>query len=306
MDYKDKYIKYKTKYKKLCFQFKNIDINNMIGGKNIKKHIILLFPDILSNIKLPSKIINKLKRKYKIIELNYDFNDSELKNKFKLEDLQFENIAKNIYDNLDKNNNYITIGFNQGCHICNYFSNKYKKIVKMQILLNNRRINAENYEKTIIRGNRMLEMNYNKEFADKYKLGIISDDDLIDKLNEKDKYKDLIHHTIALKIREQYKKVPIKQYIKTYIFDQIVSDLDIIYEHNLKDDKTKNIKDIQSIEKAIIDHCKSNVDKIKQNNNMINNSEFGLVIVDYEIDIPEGTTIFTKNRIQKLLYLLNR
>ena len=184
---------------------------------------------------------------------------------------------------------------------------EYEKFMhKCKILLNNRRINAENYEKTIIRGNRMLEMNYNKEFADKYKLGIISDDDLIDKLNEKDKYKDLIHHTIALKIREQYKKVPIKQYIKTYIFDQIVSDLDIIYEHNSKDDKTKNIKDIQSIEKAIIDHCKSNVDKIKQNNNMINNSEFGLVIIDYEIDIPEGTTIFTKNRIQKLLYLLNR
>jgi hypothetical protein len=46
------------------------------------------------------------------------------------------------------------------------------------------------------------------------------------------------------------------------------------------------------------------VDKIKQNNNMINNSEFGLVYVDYEIDVPEAT-IFTKNRINKLLYLLN-
>ena len=295
----EKYTKYKTKY----LQLKKI--NNQIGGKNINKYIILLFPDVLSNIKFPNKIINKLKRKYKIIDLKYDFNDSELKNKFKLEDLQFENIAKNIYDNLDKDINYITIGFNQGCHICNYFSNKYKKIVTMQILLNNRRINAENYEKTIIRGYRMLEMNYNKEFADKYKLGIISDNDLINKLNEKDKYKDLIHHIIVLKIREQYKKVPIKQYIKTYIFDQIVADMDIIYSHNLKDDKTKYIKDIQSIEKAIIDHCKTNVDKIKQNNNMINNSKFELVVVDYEIDIPEGT-IFTKNRIKKLLYLLNR
>ena len=36
MDYKDKYIKYKTKYLKL----KNIDINNQIGGgKNIIIHI---------------------------------------------------------------------------------------------------------------------------------------------------------------------------------------------------------------------------------------------------------------------------
>ncbi len=37
---------------------------------------------------------------------------------------------------------------------------------------------------------------------------------------------------------------------------------------------------------------------------MINNSKFGLGDVDYEFDILEGT-IFTKNRITKLLYLLN-
>ena len=300
MDYENKYIKYKTKY----LELKKMDIKNQIGGKNINTHIILLFPDILSTIKFPKKIINKLKKKYKLIELNYEFNDDTLKNKFKLEDLNFENITKNIYDNLNKNDNYITIGFNQGCHICNFFSNKYKKIVKMQILLNNRRINAENYEKSIIRGYRMLEINYNKEIADKYKLGIKTNDDLIDKLDDKDKYKELIYYTIVLKIREQYKKVPIKQYIKTYIFDQVVADIDIIDRHNLKDDKTKYIKDLHSIEKAIIDHCKTNLDKIKQNNNMINNSEFGLVNVDYEIDILEGT-IFTKNRIHKLLYLLN-
>lgn len=36
MDYKDKYIKYKTKY----LELKNIDINNQIGGgKNIIIHI---------------------------------------------------------------------------------------------------------------------------------------------------------------------------------------------------------------------------------------------------------------------------
>jgi hypothetical protein len=33
------------------------------------------------------------------------------------------------------------------------------------------------------------------------------------------------------------------------------------------------------------------------NNNIINASEFGLVNIDYEIDILEGT-IFTKNKIK--------
>jgi len=54
----------------------------------------------------------------------------------------------------------------------------------------------------------------------------------------------------------------------------------------------------------MMDHYKTNMDKIKQNNNMINMSVFGLVNVDYEIDIL-GDTIFSPNRINKLLYLLN-
>lgn len=293
MNYYEKYIKYKSKYMKL----KNI---NMIGGsKNIS---ILLFADILSDITLPKKVINKIKKKYNVININYIFND--LQNEFKIEDLLFENIAKKIYDTLDKNKKYITIGLNQGCHICNFFSNKYKKLVEMQILFNNRRINEANYNKSITRGYRMLEIKYNKDIAEKYKLGIQLNSDLINILNEKDKYLDLIIHTINLKIREQYEKVPIKQYIKTYIFDQLVSNTDIIYEHNLKNDDTRKIKDLHTIDQAILDHYKTNMDKVKQNNNMINNSKFGLVNVDYEFNILEGT-IFTKNRITKLFYLLN-
>jgi len=75
-------------------------------------------------------------------------------------------------------------------------------------------------------------------------------------------------------------------------------------EHNLKNEETRKIKDIHTIEKAMMDHYKTNIDKIKQNNNMINMSVFGLVNVDYEIDIL-GDTIFSPNRINKLLYLLN-
>ena len=56
MDLKDKYLKYKTKY----LELKNMDIKNQIGGRNINTHTILLFPDILSTIKFPIKIINKL------------------------------------------------------------------------------------------------------------------------------------------------------------------------------------------------------------------------------------------------------
>ena len=57
----------------------------------VEKHfnklaLFLLIVTFLNTCGNPNKITNKLKRKYKIIELKYDFNDSELKNKFKLED----------------------------------------------------------------------------------------------------------------------------------------------------------------------------------------------------------------------------
>jgi hypothetical protein len=261
---------------------------------------ILLFADILSNINFPKKILNTIKKKYNVININYTFNDLKIFDN--LDDLLFENVTKNIYNMLDKNNKYITIGINQGCHICNFFSNKYKNIITMQILFNNRRINEENYNKTIIRGYRFLEIKYNKEIAEKYKLGIQTNDDLIDKISKK-KYIDLIHHTINLKIREQYEKIPITQKCKTYIFDQLVMDVNIMQDHNLKSKKTRKIKNIHTIEQAMLDHYKANMDKIKQNNNMINKSTFGLVVVDYEIDIL-GDTIFSKNRMDKLLQIL--
>ena len=46
------------------------------------------------------------------------------------------------------------------------------------------------------------------------------------------------------------------------------------------------------------------MEKITINNKIINKSNIGLVNVDYEIDILDNT-IFSKNRIKKLLYILN-
>jgi hypothetical protein len=84
----------------------------------------------------------------------------------------------------------------------------------------------------------------------------------------------------------------------------MVANEQIMEHHNMKDENTKKIKNIYSIDVAIIDHFKTNMDKVIQNNNMIDESEMGMVTVDYEMDILEGD-IFTEKRIKKIMYLLS-
>lgn len=199
------------------------------------------------------------------------------------------------------------MGLNQGCSISNFFSNKYKNIVSMQILLNNRRMTSKNYCKTVERGQKMLEIDYDNKIAIKYKNGIKTNKDLKNKiksLSNNDMYLPLINHTIILNIRKQFNLVPIKQNIKTFIFDQLTNNIEIIRNHNLKDEKTKKIKNLYTIDQAILEHYKTNMEKITINNEIINQSNIGLVNVDYEIDILDST-IFSKNRIKKLSYILN-
>ena len=278
-----------------------------ISKINNNKQYVMLFSDILSNQQYPANLINKIKKNHNLITVNYIFNNIKSNNIFFLEDLNFEIICKKIYNQLDKRYKYIIIGLNQGCAISNFFSNKYKQIVKLQILFNNRRMNKENYNKSVIRGNRMIEIKYGKKISTKYKLGIQTNKDLqnkIQSLSSDNKYFELIQHTIMLNIRKQYAKVPIRQYVKTHVFDQLTDDIDIIKNHNMKNDEIKQIKNIYTIDKALRDHWKTNMDKIIHNNNMINMSNIGYVSVDYEINILDSS-IFTKNRINKLLYLLN-
>ena len=44
---------------------------------------------------------------------------------FTIEDLQFENYAKWVYEQIDTGDRYIVIGLDQGCHHAKFFANKY-------------------------------------------------------------------------------------------------------------------------------------------------------------------------------------
>lgn len=79
----------------------------------------------------------------------------------------------------------------------------------------------------------------------------------------------------------------------------MVRSSEIAKEHNLKDDKTKIIKDLHIVDQALLEHLKTNMDKVEQNNLMINSSPFGFVTVDYELDILQDNEMITENRLKK-------
>ena len=60
---------------------------------------------------------------------------------------------------------------------------------------------------------------------------------------------------------------------------------------------------MNSSNKAILEHYKTNMDKVKQNNDIINNSQYEKVIVDYEFNILDNK-LWTFNRLKKILYVI--
>ena len=233
MDYKDKYIKYKTKY----LELKNIDINNMIGGS--KKNLqFILFGDVMTGHQVwfhnkdKNKIdfVKKLKKLGDVIILkpnyvnfiNYSkskkgvnrFYKSKIKDTdFKIEDLHFENYSKWVYEQIDPNKKYIAIGLDQGCHFAKYFCNMYSDNCIVLYILIDRNFTKQSYEKTF-----HSDTNYDfikSIVGNSYKDYIIENltnktiSDLLEKIKKTrdDKYIQLLNGLCKGIIRSQYDKI---------------------------------------------------------------------------------------------------
>ena len=243
MDYKDKYIKYKTKY----LELKNIDINNMIGGS--KKDLqFILFGDVMTGHQVwfhnkdNNKIdfVKKLKKLGDVIILkpnyinfiNYSkskkggnwFYKSKIKDTdFKIEDLHFENYSKWVYEQIDPNKKYIAIGLDQGCHFAKYFCNMYSDNCIALYILIDRNFTKQSYEKTF-----HSDTNYDfikSIVGNSYKDYIIENltnktiSDLLEKIKKTrdDKYIQLLNGLCKGIIRSQYDKIK-KMDVKTIVY----------------------------------------------------------------------------------------
>tara|TARA_X000000950_G_scaffold235142_1_gene285438 strand:+ start:564 stop:1475 length:912 start_codon:yes stop_codon:yes gene_type:complete len=150
MDYKDKYIKYKTKY----LELKNMDINNQIGGgsKN-NKILFIMFPgnlvikkgwDVIDYDSKNKKFIrNNFIREirklgdiyfyeptyyniYSYYEKNEKWWGKNPKIDFSLDDIDVEKVCSKIYDDVkDFNGKIILLGHSMGAYFVYYFGQRY-------------------------------------------------------------------------------------------------------------------------------------------------------------------------------------
>lgn len=198
---------------------------------------------------------------------------------FNLEDILFENHCEWVYNQVkDTSDKLIAIGLEEGCHYANYFANKYK--CYSLFLIGNRRFNRENYLKSVERGARMME----KEYGEGYEqlIGNINNDNLhmllhqLSISNDK-KYLIMIDYYVGITLRKQYNDIPKKMVVPTYIYNRITLSRQTAIHHNLKDNTTKYIKNIQSENEAIWAHCITNMDKYEADQELIKNSAPGIV-----------------------------
>jgi len=238
MDYY-KYQKYKTKY---------LAINNNQTGGGKKELQFILFGDVMSghqtwfHDKDNKKIdfVKKLKKLGDVIILkpnyvnfmNYTkakgngnlYYKSGIKNiDFTIEDLQFENYSKWVYDQIDPNKKYIAIGLDQGCHFAKYFCNMYSDNCLALYVLIDRNFTKQSYEKTF-----HSDMNYDfikSIVGNNYTDYIIENltnktiNDLLEKIKKTkdDKYVQLLNGLCKGIIRSQYDKIK-KMDVKTIVY----------------------------------------------------------------------------------------
>ena len=203
MNYKDKYIKYKTKYLKL----KNIDINNQIGGGKIN---FIIIGNIRDN---NSEFISELKKTLKSLNGNVSEYKFKFKNKrFILDNLTFESISNDIKLFIDnkKLSDCIIICLEESSPYGLFFADMYPEICKAIICYPLRLNTKESLDRLY---HKYVEKNGWKYISEKYDPNdyfFNINDDRLNKLFEKngEEEKIIIDLLINLQLRKQYGKIP--------------------------------------------------------------------------------------------------
>lgn len=178
-------------------------------------------------------------RKYTKYDINCGYGDDIY---FTMEDLDFENYAQWIYEQIDKKdgNKMIVVGFEQGCHHAKYFANKYHQECIGLFILGNRILSENNYTKlkneTYYKS---LKQYFGKDWK-KYTIDNINEEYLkkvLDKVEDNEDYILFLNGFVKLYTRSQYSKITnslVPAFIYTYV--RTISDtklkLDRKYKRN--------------------------------------------------------------------------
>jgi len=281
-----KYIKYKTKYINLL---NNI---NQFGGDKVNI-VVLHNPAIFEKPKVPKHLSNIMKQLSKYGKIyNYFFKFSYCKNKFNLENLEYENAAKDIYDTYEKLNKFILISLSHACPYALYFADIYPKKCISVICYPFRFYSQESYDRRIWKlknNNGMVAFVKNEKYnVDDYLLNITNDkfEELFD--NQGDDEKQIIYLVFDLSIQKQHYKIPTKFKVPTYLYTRLDLDVSTIIKYNYERKEIAKMKQIITKDDALFNSMQWNFDRIKydallkENNNDNKNLKIKYLVSGWE------------------------
>ena len=274
--------KYKAKYLELS--------NKQIGGSKALDIVILYHP-ITKNTKIPKDmkpIIKKLSKLGKIH--NYWFKFAQ--NNFELDDLLFENVAKDIDKTFSHLKSFLIIALEHACPFGLYFSSNYSSKCKSIICYPFRYYSKGSYDRRIwkLKTNNGYAKIIKKYDVDKYMININNERLQTLIADSSDEGIQALWYVIDFSMQKQYDKIPIKFKIPTIIYTRLDLDVKLIVENNYDRTDIANMKKIFSENDAMQQSMMWNFERIKYDNMLKTKNKKNLKI-KYIIDMDNQDII---------------
>lgn len=255
--YKQKYAKYKTKYLDLC--------KNQTGGCKTSINIVILHhPHIFGKISEDlENIIQKIFNFGKVYNYWFKFT----KNVFELDDLLFENVAKDINRTFSFLNNFLIIALEHACPFGLYYSYHYSSKCDQIICYPYRYYSQGSYER------RLWKLKENSGYANIIKNHNYNVDDYMININnerlqtlindDSDDGKQALWYVIDFNLQKQRDKIPTVFEIPTILYVNLDLDLQSVINENYNRTDIASMKKIFSENDAMQQSMMMNFEKVK-------------------------------------------
>ena len=296
MEYK--YLKYKTKY------MGQLD-NNMIGGG--KNNYIIIDTIRGKESEFIPKLKSKLESYGNVVEYKFTFKNKQ----YKLDDLTFESVSKNIKSFIDKKklSNNIIICLEESSPYGLFFVDKYpsycKSIICYPLRLNTKESLDRLYHKYV-------EKNGWKHISKKYnpidyffEIDDVKLKELFDTNGEEEN--NIIDLLINLQLRKQYNIIPTKFKIPTYIFSRLDMDSTSLIKLNFERKEIADMKGILSPDDAIYNSMMWNIARVQYDKELVElNKENDFLRIHYVIAFEKNEDVRLITDAIKILLCNNK
>jgi hypothetical protein len=228
--------------------------------------IILHVPTIFNKPVISKELKPIIKQLSKIGKVhNYFFKFSYHKNKFNLEDIEFENASLDIYNTFKHLEKYLIIAINHACPYGLYFTNKYSKKCLGIICYPYRFYCKESYERRLwkLRDNNGWSSWIKKYDINDYLLNINNTklQELLNKAGEEEV--NIVYLIMDFYLQKNYILIPDKFKIRTILFTRLDLDVKSIIKFNYNRKDVAEMKKIFSENDALQNSMVWNFDRVK-------------------------------------------